>query len=571
MSPETLPLDLMMFAALVGGILLGFPVAFTIAGVAVVFAFLGAATGIMDLSLLGALGQRVFGVLTNEVLIAIPLFVLMGVVLERSRIAEELLESMARLAGRLPGGLGVSVVLVGALLAASTGIVGATVIAMGLIALPTMLRAGYDRAFASGIVCTAGTLGQIIPPSTLLIILADVMSNGYQQAQYEQGKFSVETISVGEVFAAALLPGLVLVGLYLLYVLARAALRPEDAPRPGEGRSRRASSSAASLPERAAGSIGVATPVDATAPRGALGPNEATGSNDIAATRERAVTNPPSALGAVLPPVLLIVAVLGSILGGVATPTEAASIGAIGAVLMAARRQGLSDALVIGGGVALLALAVAAGIAPVRLQRSDAGVLDWTLGALYIALALAGLGVVVLALRALARRGVLGGSVTSTMTVTSMIFATIIAASVFSLVFVGLGGEARVARVLAAMPGGANGALLFCLALVFVLGFFLDFVEITVILLPLIVPGLILMGHDPLWLSILIAMNLQTSFLTPPFGFSLFYLRGAAPPEVSTADIYRGVAPFIALQLVGIAILWWAPGIARWLPAQVFG
>jgi len=270
-----MPLDLMMFAALIGGILLGFPVAFTIAGVASAFALIGWALGQFDLSLLGALGQRVFGVLTNDVLIAIPLFVFMGVVLEKSRIAEALLETMARLFGALRGGLGVSVVLVGALLAASTGIVGATVIAMGMIALPTMLRNGYDPRLASGIVCTAGTLGQIIPPSTLLIILTDVMSNAYQQAQFAQGKFTVETISVGQIFAAALLPGLLLVALYLVYVLGRAWLIPGDAPAMAE---------AVEKPSRAA------------------------------------------VLTAVAPPVLLIVAVLGAILGGVATPGEAAAI-----------------------------------------------------------------------------------------------------------------------------------------------------------------------------------------------------------------------------------------------------
>ena len=545
MSTDPLALDLLMFAALIGCILIGFPVAFSIAGVAVAFAFLGAATGAMDLSLLGALGQRVFGVLTNEVLIAIPLFVFMGVVLEKSRLAEELLESMAGLFGRLPGGLGVSVVLVGALLAASTGIVGATVIAMGLIALPTMLRSGHDRAFAAGIVCTAGTLGQIIPPSTLLIILADVMSNGYQQAQYAEGKFSVETVSVGEVFAAALLPGLLLVALYLAYVLGRAALRPQDAP--------------VGLPDAAPAAPGSTS-------------DAATVSSPDAVPDEGAVPDArrPGAIGAVLPPVALIVAVLGSILGGVATPTEAASIGAVGAILMAGHRQGVPSALVAGGAAALVALVVTAGLAPVRLQRSDAGALDWTLGALYAALALGGFVVVLLSLRALARRTVLGPVTTSTMTVTAMIFATIIAASVFSLVFVGLGGEARVERLLESMPGGPTGALLFCLALIFVLGFFLDFVEITVILLPLIVPGLIAMGHDPIWLTVLIAINLQTSFLTPPFGFSLFYLRGAAPKEITTGQIYAGVAPFIVLQIAGIALLWWVPAIATWLPAAVF-
>ncbi|WP_197435077.1 TRAP transporter large permease [Nitratireductor arenosus] len=514
-----MPLDLLMFAGLIGCILLGFPVSFSIAGVATVFAFLGWAAGQMDITLLGALGQRVFGVLTNDVLIAIPLFVLMGVVLERSRVAEELLETMGRLFGGLRGGLGVSVVLVGALLAASTGIVGATVIAMGMIALPTMLRNGYNPRLASGVVCTAGTLGQIIPPSTLLIILSDVMSNAYQQAQFEQGKFTVETISVGQTFAAALLPGLTLVGIYIVYVLARAFLVPADAP-----------------------------PADTSEPR-----------PDLTAI-----------IGAIVPPILLIVAVLGAILGGVATPSEAASVGAVGAVLMAGYRNGAPTSLILLGAAALLLLAVAAGLAPVRLQRSDVTVIGWVQGALYTGLALAGVAAILASLARMARIGMLKPALTSTMTVTAMIFATILTASIFSLVFVGLGGEERIEQILTAMPGGPTGALIFCMALVFVLGFFLDFVEITVILLPLIVPVLILMGHDPVWLAILLAINLQTSFLTPPFGFSLFYLRGAAPPEITTGHIYAGVAPFIALQLVGMAIIWLMPAIATWLPAAIF-
>ncbi|MEP6059651.1 MAG: TRAP transporter large permease subunit [Nitratireductor sp.] len=514
-----MPLDLLMFAGLIGCILLGFPVSFSIAGVATVFAFLGWAAGQMDITLLGALGQRVFGVLTNDVLIAIPLFVLMGVVLERSRVAEELLETMGRLFGGLRGGLGVSVVLVGALLAASTGIVGATVIAMGMIALPTMLRNGYNPRLASGVVCTAGTLGQIIPPSTLLIILSDVMSNAYQQAQFEQGKFTVETISVGQTFAAALLPGLTLVGIYIVYVLARAFLVPADAP-----------------------------PADTSEPR-----------PDLTAI-----------IGAIVPPILLIVAVLGAILGGVATPSEAASVGAVGAVLMAGYRNGAPKSLILPGAAALLLLAVAAGLAPVRLQRSDVTLIGWVQGALYTGLALAGVAAILASLARMARIGMLKPALTSTMTVTAMIFATILTASIFSLVFVGLGGEERIEQILTAMPGGPTGALIFCMALVFVLGFFLDFVEITVILLPLIVPVLILMGHDPVWLAILLAINLQTSFLTPPFGFSLFYLRGAAPPEITTWHIYAGVAPFIALQLIGMAIIWLMPAIATWLPAAIF-
>jgi TRAP-type mannitol/chloroaromatic compound transport system permease large subunit len=514
-----LPLDLLMFAALIAGILLGYPVSFTIAGIATLFALAGWALGQFDIGLLGAFGQRAFGLLTNDVLIAIPLFVFMGVVLEKSRIAEDLLETMGRFFGSLPGGLGVSVVFVGALLAASTGIVGATVVAMGMIALPTMLRNRYDPKLACGIVCTAGTLGQIIPPSTLLIILSDVMSNAYQQAQFAEGKFTIETISVGQIFAAALLPGLMLVCVYMVYLLAVAWLAPQKAPA-------------------------------------------------LDALDERPGT--AAVLRAIAPPIILIVAVLGSILGGIATPSEAASVGAIGALLLAGTRLPGPAWIVPAGALALLLLAVAAGVAPVRLQRDDNGIGDWLLGALYLGLAIGGLLVVAVALRRAGRAGMLVATLTSTMTVTAMIFATIIAASLFSLVFVGIGGEERVQSILDAMPGGATGALVFFMALIFVLGFFLDFVEITVIVLPLVVPGLILMGHDPMWLAILIAINLQTSFLTPPFGFSLFYLRGAAPPEVTTGQIYRGVIPFIGLQIVGIALLWLIPGLATWLPGWLY-
>ncbi|MEO9904258.1 TRAP transporter large permease subunit [Nisaea sp.] len=512
-------LDLLMFPALIACILLGFPVAFSIAGVAILFAALGWLTGAMDISLLGALGQRIFGVVTNDVLIAIPLFVLMGIVLEKSRIAENLLETMGQLFGRVRGGLGVSVVLVGALLAASTGIVGATVIAMGMIALPTMLKNRYDPRLASGLVCTAGTLGQIIPPSTLLIILSDVMSNAYQQAQFTQGKFSVETISVGQLFAAALVPGLTMVGIYIAYVMARAWLRPGDAP---------AIEISGSPPTRTA------------------------------------------VLGAVIPPVLLIVAVLGAILGGIATPTEAASVGAIGALLMAGHQLGADRRIILFGAGSLILLAVAAGLFPVRLQRSDAELADWLQGGAYAGLVLLGTGAIVNALMKAHRSGILKPAMTQTMTVTSMIFATILTASIFSLVFVGLGGEERVEQILTAMPGGPLGALVFSMALIFVAGFFLDFVEITVILLPLIAPVLIIMGHDPMWLSVLIAINLQTSFLTPPFGFSLFYLRGAAPKEITTGQIYAGVAPFILLQILAVSVIWVLPQIATWLPGILF-
>jgi TRAP-type mannitol/chloroaromatic compound transport system permease large subunit len=476
-------------------------------------------TGDFSIGLMGALGQRFFAVLTNPVLTAIPLFVLMGVVLEKSRIAEDLLETMGRLFGPMRGGLGVSVILVGALLAASTGIVGATVVAMGMIALPAMLRNGYSPTLASGMVCTAGTLGQIIPPSTLLIILADVMSSAFQQAQYKQGKFSIETVSVGQTFAAALVPGLMLVVIYLVYLLVVAWLKPQAAP----------------------------------------------------AMRE--APEPPSRMaiiGAIVPPVLLIFAVLGAILAGIASPNEAASVGAVGAILLAGRRQGASRSLVLAGAVALVALAVAAGIAPVRIQRSDAGVGTYALAGIYTFLALVGLVAIFASLRALLKRGLAIPALVHTMTLTSMIFATILMASFFSLVFVGLGGESRVAEIIDQLPGGPMGALFFAMALIFILGFFLDFVEISVILLPLMVPPLIVMGHDPIWLAVLIAVNLQTSFLTPPFGFSLFYLRSAAPPEVTTGMIYRGVAPFIGLQILAMALIWAFPTIATWLPRAVF-
>ncbi|MGR3762143.1 TRAP transporter large permease [Roseobacteraceae bacterium NS-SX3] len=512
-------LDLIMFAALMAAILMGFPVAFSIAGVAVLFAYLGWMLGVMDVSLLGALGQRAFGLISNQVLIAIPLFVLMGAVLEKSRIAEELLHTMGRLFGRLKGGLGISVVLVGALLAASTGIVGATVVAMGMIALPAMLRAGYDPRVASGIVCTAGTLGQIIPPSTLLIILADVMSNAYQQAQYEQGKFSVEALSVGQFFAAALVPGLVLVVLYLLYILVRGFLRPQDMP---------------------------------------------------SAPAEMARPNRAEVLRAVVPPILLIFAVLGAILGGIATPTEAASVGAIGAILMAGLRAGGSARLILLGAAALILLGVLSGIHPVRLQRSDLSGFDFGIGLFYALLTAFGALAILIALRSGLKKRILHEAVTSTTTMTAMIFATILAAGMFSLVFIGLGGEDRMAHILGNMPGGATGALVFCMLFIFVLGFFLDFVEISVIVLPLVAPALILMGHDPVWLGILIAINLQTSFLTPPFGFSLFYLRGAAPKEVTTRHIYKGVVPFIGLQALGVLLVWLIPPLATWLPSAIF-
>ncbi len=512
-------LDLLMFAALMVAVLSGFPVAFSIAGTAIFFAFLGWSLGAMNISLLGAMSQRIFGLLTNGVLIAIPLFVLMGAVLEKSRIAEEMLDTMGRSFGQLRGGLGISVILVGMLLAASTGIVGATVVAMGMIALPTMLRSGYDPRLAAGVVCASGTLGQIIPPSTLLIILSDVVSNAYQQAQYEQGKFAIDTISVGQIFAAALLPGLTMVVLYILYILVRGLVRPEDVPVMADD--------------------GIRLPLS-------------------------------KMISAIAPAILLILAVLGAILSGVASPTEAASVGGLGAILMAAIKSGHSRRFLLLGTSCLVLLGVGAGLYPVRLQRSDLSLADYAIGGGYVVLSAIAAVAIFIAVKSLITQKTLQPALNSTLTMTSMIFATILAAGIFSLVFIGLGGEERVHGLLSELPGGPTGALIFCMLFIFVLGFFLDFVEIAVIVLPLVLPALILMGHDPVWLSVLIAINLQTSFLTPPFGFSLFYLRGVAPKELTTGQIYAGVAPFILIQILAVAVIWFLPEIATWLPKILF-
>jgi tripartite ATP-independent transporter DctM subunit len=524
---EPTGLDLLMFAAMIAGILLGYPVVFTLTGLGVVFALIGFATGTFQLTLMSALATRIFGIMTNNVLIAIPLFVFMGVMLERSKIAEELLEEMGRLFRGARGGLAISVTLVGALLAASTGIVGATVVTMGLIALPTMLHHGYDKRLAAGTVCTAGTLGQIIPPSTMLVILGEAMSSAYQQAQYAEGKFNIETLSVGQVFAAAMLPGLTLVVLYILFQVALGWLRPAAAP-----------------------------PVRATR-----------------ADREFADEGEGGKLlRALVPPIILIVAVLGSILGGVATPTEAASVGAVGALMLATLRIAPEKPgwpVYLAGASVVAMLALAANF-DMRLGRSQVSAAEtaaiWAAGLCAIGLAY---GILVSLWRSWRSR-VLHEVTRRTMTISAMIFAMMIGASLFSLVFRGLGGDVRIEALLDQMPGGETGAILFVMAMIFVLGFFLDFVEISIIVIPIVAPLILQMDVDPIWLSVLIAVNLQTSFLTPPFGFSLFYLRGAAPKEVRTLDIYRGVLPYVAIQIAGMAVIFLVPEVATWLPKQLF-
>ncbi len=457
---ETLAVGMVL--AVCALLLVGYPVAFTLAGVSLCFAVAGATSGVMELALLGALPARIFGIMTNDVLLAIPLFVFMGVMLERSRIAEELLETMGRLFGRLPGGLGLSVIVVGVLLAAAKGVVGATTVTMGLIVLPTMLRHGYDKALAAGTVAATATLAQIFPPATVLILLGDQLSNSYQAAQLAKGSFAPQSVTVADLFAGAICPGFVLVLFYMLYVIGVAVVRPKKSP---------------------------AIAADPRALRGAA----------LAAQ-----------LAAVLiAPFALILAVLGSILAGIATPTEAASVGAVGAILLAARKAGAKGLLM-----------------PVMIRTTQ---------------------------------------------ITSMIFVILIGATVFSLVFRGLGGDGLVQRVLNNLPGGVAAAVLAVMAAVFLLGFVMDAFEIIFVVVPIVAPVLLqLPGVDPVWLGIMLAVNLQTSYMHPPLGPTLFYLRGVAPPEVRTRDIYLGIIPFVLIQLAMLVALWFAPGLATWLPHRLY-
>lgn len=518
-------LDLLMFASVCGFLLSGFPVAFTLAGTAILFAGIGYVLGVFDPSYLTAFPQRVYGNMTNKVLIAVPLFVFMGVMLERSKVAEELLDSMGRLFGAMRGGLGISVTIVGALLAASTGIVGATVVTMGLLSLPTMLRRGYSPALAAGTISAAGTLGQIIPPSIVLVLLGDVLSSAYQKAQLEQGIFSPETVSVGDLFAGALMPGLMLVGFYILYQLIVALVSPKSSP---------------ALPfEERAGQGGVSF--------GEIG-------------------------RALIPPVVLIVAVLGSILTGVATPTQAAGVGATGSLLLAGYRldprNGTSIYAAFG---ALLGLVLLSGFMDMRLGRNQPSAGDQiAIGVAFILCGFIAWGVAV----SLARtwhNGILGDVVRATTETTSMVFVILIGAALFSLVFRGLGGDQTVHTFLAGLGDGVFYAVLSVMLVMFVLGFFLDFIEITFVVVPIVAPVLLQMGIDPVWLGVMMAINLQTSFLTPPFGFALFYLRGVAPDSLRTAQIYWGVIPFVVIQIIALILIAVFPGIATWLPSVIFG
>jgi tripartite ATP-independent transporter DctM subunit len=457
-------LSLLMFAVVCLVLLFGYPVAFSLAGTALIFAGIGSVFDIFEPAFLSALPSRLYGVMNNQTLLAIPLFVFMGAMLERSKIAENLLNVMALLFGRFSGGLGISVTLVGMMLAASTGIVGATVVTIGLLSLPTMLKRGYDVKFSTGIICATGTLGQIIPPSIALVLLGDVLSSAYQQAQLKMGIFSPDTVSVGDLFAGAVIPGFILVFLYILYCIGLAFFKPDSAPS--------------------------AKIIDG---------------NDDSNTLSLGLI-----FSALIPPILLISVVLGSILLGYATPTEAAGIGAMGALILAIFQK--------------------------QLTKEN-----------------------------------LTAVMQSTLKITSMIFMILIGASLFSLVFRGYGGEELISSFFDSMPGGVVGATLIVMLVIFLLGFILDFIEITFVVVPIVAPILLAMGLDPIWLGIMIAVNLQTSFLTPPFGFALFYLRGVAPASVKTSDIYKGVIPFIVIQIALLIAMSIWPQLVTWLPEQIYG
>jgi tripartite ATP-independent transporter DctM subunit len=453
--------SVLLFLVVIVVLLAGYPVAFTLAGTAILFAVIGLLTGNFEAGYLSALPSRLFGIMTNETLIAVPLFIFMGITLERAKIAEDLLETLSSLFGSYRGGLGLAVILVGMLLAASTGIVGATVVTMGLLSLPTMLKRGYDPALSTGVISASGTLGQIIPPSIVLVLLGDVLSSAYQQSQLEQGIFSTKTVSVGDLFAGAVIPGVLLVGCYMLYVIVLSFAKPETMP---------------------------------------LG--EKSTAQGFALVKKVFLV--------LLPPLFLIVAVLGSIIAGVATITEAAGVGAVGALCLALLKKELSWAKT---------------------------------------------------------KEVMQG----TAKLTSMVFLILIGASVFSLVFRGYEGDELVQSFLLSVPGGVAGVLIVVMLAMFLLGFVLDFIEITFVVVPIVAPAILALGVDPIWLGIMIAVNLQTSFLTPPFGFALFYLRGVAPPEVATKSIYKGVLPFVCIQLLMLLLLALFPELVTWLPAKLYG
>jgi|TARA_B100000513_G_scaffold93302_1_gene39347 tripartite ATP-independent transporter DctM subunit len=456
-SPEILAI--VMFLTTLGLLLFGFPVAFTLAGTALLFGFLGDFLEIFNFRMLGFFPQRIFGTMINEPLVAVPLFIFMGIMLEKTKIAAGLLQSIGELFGATKGGLGIGVVIVGMLLAASTGIVGATVVTMGMLSLPSMMKAGYDQKIATGTICAAGTLGQIIPPSIVLVLLATILQGANEEAAMLVGNLAPDPVTAIDLFAGAILPGLMLVVLFIIFIFFYARINPLSCP-----------------------------PVETTRSRGEI---------YIEAAKS------------VIPPITLIVLVLGSILFGIATPTESASVGAVGAAMIALLKGELNFK---------------------NLKETAIG----------------------------------------TVKLSSFVFVILIGASMFSLVFRAFGGDEMIEHFLGNLPGGLYAALILVMVVIFLLGFFLDYIEIIFVIVPLVGPILIANGADPLWLGILISLNLQTSFLTPPFGFSLFFLRGVAPDNIQTRNMYKGVIPFIGIQILAILIVGFYPEIATWLPSKMF-
>ena len=436
---EIIPLLLLVLVCC--ALLFGYPVAFTLSGVSILFAIVCIPFGIFDISIFKSIPLRIFGIMNNVTLLAVPLFIFMGTVLEKSGIATKMLTNMALAFRNIRGGLSISIIVVGALLAASTGIVGATVVTMGLMSLPILIQQGYKKDFSSGLIASTGTLGQIIPPSIALVLLGDVMSNAYQRAQNDMGVFSQKTVTVGDLFVGAIVPGLLICLSYLIYTVYKNSENIDIEFFPNA---------------------------------------KSASSSEILKTLAL--------------PLILIILVLGSIFSGIATPTEASAIGAMGALLIA----------IIDGKFTLSFLK----------EASE-----------------------------------------KTAIVSTMIFTILIGASIFSLIFRGVGGDALIDLIFSSLPGGPYTALIFVLLLVFLLGFILDFIEICYVIVPLVAPPLLMMGFDPVWLAILLAINLQTSFLTPPFGFSLFYLRGVAHKSIQTSEIYKGVIPFIFIQLLILGLV----------------
>ncbi len=534
LTPEWL--CLIMFAVALFLLALGFPVAFTLAGTAAGFALLSLALGIIDMGLLTAYPQNIFAIMSSKILVAVPPFIFMGVMLERSNIARELLENMGRMFGKRPGALVFSVTIVGALLAASTGIVGATVVTMGLISLPAMMQNNYNRPFALGAIASSGTLGQIIPPSIVLLLLGDQLSNAYVRAKTSLGDFSPDSVSVNDLFAGAFIPGLMLVLMYLCYQLYVTWRTPDAAP---------------AIPAHDLGTI--------------EGPMWR------------------YLLKTLFAPLMLIVAVLGSILAGLASPSEVASIGAVGATLLAAYRFMPERAnFIIAVVAAFFVLVLMSYVFDMRLNQIVIGPVKIIAMSVALALTLFLLyGLFVAFQKCYRQRDENGNSVLievmrSTLLISTMVMVILIGASLFSLMFTALRGDQAVEAFLRELPGGTLTAILIVMLVMFLMGFFLDFLQIIFVVVPIVGPILLQMEvapgvlMSPVWLGIMMAINLQTSFLTPPFGFSLFYLRGVAPKEVRTVEIYRGVIPYVFIQIFMLCLLWFIPGIATWLPDTLY-